>query len=56
MLHPVLHFGSVYLAAMGEMGNVYKLFVRWLEGRRPLREIWQEGVDWMHLAQDRDQR
>jgi len=20
-----------------------------------LREIWWEGVDWMHLAQDRDQ-
>jgi hypothetical protein len=21
-----------------------------------LREIWWEGVDWIHLAQDRDQR
>jgi hypothetical protein len=21
-----------------------------------LREIWWEGVDWMHVAQDRDQR
>jgi hypothetical protein len=25
------------------------------EFRKDLREIWWEGVDWMHLAQDRDQ-
>jgi hypothetical protein len=29
---------------------------RWEDNVRiDLREIWREGVDWMHLAQDRDQ-
>jgi hypothetical protein len=53
---------------MGEMGNEYITLVGQPEGkrlfRRPrhrwkdnvkkdLREIWWEGVDWMHAAQDR---
>jgi hypothetical protein len=29
---------------------------RWKDNiRRYLREIWWEGVDWIHLAQDMDQ-
>jgi hypothetical protein len=55
---------------MGEMRNVYKILVAKSEGKRPLgrtkrgwednirmhiREIGWEGVDWMHLAQDRYQ-
>jgi len=50
--------------------NTYKILVGKLEGRRPLerpvrrwedniimdlREIWWEGVDCIHVAQDRDQ-
>jgi hypothetical protein len=52
------------------MRNAYKILVRKLEEKRPVvrsRHIWQdnirtdlrkkgwEGVDWLHLAQDRDQ-
>jgi hypothetical protein len=54
---------------MGEMRNLYKILVGKPEDKRPLRrprhrwedirmylkEIGWEGVDWMHLAQDRDQ-
>jgi hypothetical protein len=55
---------------MREMRNVYNILVRESEGKRPLatprnicednirmnlREVGWEGVDWMHLAQDRDQ-
>jgi hypothetical protein len=55
---------------MGEMRNAYKILVRKPEGRRArgrprrrwednirmdLKEIGWEGVDWMHLAQYRDQ-
>jgi hypothetical protein len=56
---------------MGEMGNAYTGLVRIPEGRRSLRssryrweenktrrnlrEIRWEGVEWMHLAQDRHQ-
>jgi hypothetical protein len=55
---------------MGRMRNAYNTFVQKLEGKRPLerprrrrednnrmdlREIDWEDVDWMHLAQDRDQ-
>jgi hypothetical protein len=55
---------------MGEMGNAYKLLVRKPEGkgqltrhrhrwegniRMDLREIGWEVVDWIHLAQDKDQ-
>jgi hypothetical protein len=51
------------------MRNAYKILVRKPEGKRPLRrhrhrwecnirmdltEIGWEGVDWMHLAEDRD--
>jgi hypothetical protein len=50
------------------MRNAYRIFARKPEGKRPLgsskcrwkddirmglREIGREGVDWMHLAQDR---
>jgi hypothetical protein len=55
---------------MREMKNTYKILVRKREGKKPLgrprrtwednirmdlREIGLEGVDWIHLAQDRDQ-
>jgi hypothetical protein len=54
---------------MGEMRNAYNIFAGKPEGKRPLRkplhrweynirmdlrEIWREGVDWIHLAQDQD--
>jgi hypothetical protein len=54
---------------MGKMRYVYKMLVRKSEGRRLLgrpmhrweniirmdfRKIEWEGVDWFHLAQDRD--
>jgi hypothetical protein len=53
------------------MRNEYKIFVRKAEGKRPvgrprrrlednirkdLRETGWEGLDWMHLAQDKDQK
>jgi len=51
------------------MRNAYKIFVgkpewkrplgrprhRWEYVRMDLKEIGREGVDWMYLAQDRDQ-
>jgi hypothetical protein len=55
---------------MEEMRNAYNILVGNPEGKRPLgrparrrkdnirvdvREIGWEGVNWMHLAQDRDQ-
>jgi hypothetical protein len=55
---------------MGDMKNAHNILVGKSEGRRPLertrpryednirmyfRDIGWEGVDWMHLAQDRDQ-
>jgi hypothetical protein len=55
---------------MGEMRNVYNILVGKPERKRPLgrprcrwedhirmnlREIGWEGVEWMHLVQDRDQ-
>jgi hypothetical protein len=55
---------------MGEIRNAYKILVRKPEGKGPLgrprhrwqdntkmdlREIGWEGVDWMHLAQGRNQ-
>jgi hypothetical protein len=55
---------------MGEMRNVYSIFVgqpegkkrleiprsRWEDNMRmDLRETGWEGVDWMHMGQDRDQ-
>jgi hypothetical protein len=56
---------------MGVMRNTYSTLVRKSEEKRPfgtyrrrwednirldVREICWEGVHWMHLAQDRDQR
>jgi len=58
-----------HVARMGEMTNMYKIFIGKHEGTRPLgrprrrwkdsirmdlREIGCESVDWMHPAQDRD--
>jgi hypothetical protein len=55
---------------MGEKRNVYRILVGKPEGKRPLgrprrrwlhnikmdrREIGWDGVDWIHMAQDRDQ-
>jgi hypothetical protein len=52
------------------MGNTYKILVGKCEGKKPLgrprrrregtirmdlTEIGWEGMDWIHLAQDRDQ-
>jgi hypothetical protein len=57
------------VARMGEERKVYKVLVGTPEGKRPLgrprcrwedgvrmdlREIGLGGVDWVHLAQDRD--
>jgi len=59
-----------YVASMGQMRNAYKMLFEKPEGKRPLGRPWSrwednsrtdlrgtgwEGVDWMHLAQDRDQ-
>jgi len=58
------------VVCMGEMRNAYNILVIKPEGKRALgrrrcrwednmrldlREIWWEGVDWIHLDQDRDQ-
>jgi hypothetical protein len=55
---------------MAKMRNAYKILVGKPKGKRPLgrprcrwegntkmdlREIWLEGVYWIHLDQDRDQ-
>jgi hypothetical protein len=55
---------------MGKMRNAYKILVGKAEGKRHLgrptrswednirmnrRETGKEGVDWIHLAQDKDQ-
>jgi hypothetical protein len=58
-----------HVARMADMRNVYKILVRKPEGRRLLRrprckwedmrmiirEIGWENIDWIHLAQGRDQ-
>jgi hypothetical protein len=59
-----------HVARMGERRNAYRLLVGRPEGRRPrgkprrrwvdnikidLREIGWDGMDWIDLAQDRDQ-
>jgi hypothetical protein len=59
-----------HVACMGEMRNTYNILVWKPEGKRQLgkpwrrwednvrtdlREIGLEGVDWIHLAQNRDQ-
>jgi hypothetical protein len=59
-----------YVARMVELRNAYKTVVEKPEGKRPLsrpsnreednnilmdlREIGFEGVDWIHVVQDRD--
>jgi hypothetical protein len=58
------------VARMGETRNVYRILVEKPEGKRPLgrprrrwvdnikmnlREIGWDGVDWIELAQDKDQ-
>jgi hypothetical protein len=58
-----------HVASMGEGRNVYRVLVGKSKGRRPLerprrrwenklkldlREIGWGGVEWVHLAQDRD--
>jgi hypothetical protein len=58
------------VARMGEMKNAHKILGRKPEGKRPLgrprrrwednirmdrREVVWDGVDWVHLAQDREQ-
>jgi len=46
---------------MGEMRYAYKILVerprrRWEDNiKMDVREVGWEGVDWMHLDQDRDQ-
>jgi hypothetical protein len=55
---------------MGQKRNTYRILVEKPEGKRPLgrlrrtwvdnikmdlRKIGWDGVDWIHLAQDRDQ-
>jgi hypothetical protein len=59
-----------HVALMGEKRDAYRILVRKPEGKRPvgrprrrwvdnikmdLREIGWDGVDWIELAQDRDQ-
>jgi hypothetical protein len=56
-----------HVARMGEKRNTYRILVRKPEGKRPtdvggriifkvdLREIGWCGMDWIDLAQDRDQ-
>jgi hypothetical protein len=61
--------GVGHVARMGEGRNVYRVLVGKPEGKRPLvrprhrredgikmdfREIGFRGVEWIHLAQDRD--
>jgi hypothetical protein len=58
-----------HVACIGKIRNAYNILVGKLEGKRPhrrpqqrwkdvninLMETGQEGVEWMHLPQDRDQ-
>jgi hypothetical protein len=59
-----------HVARMGEKRNSYRILVRMPEGKRPLgiprrrwvdnikmdlREIGWDGIDWINLAQNRDQ-
>jgi hypothetical protein len=58
-----------HVMCMGKMRNAYKILVEKPDGNRPLgkpvckwednirndlRETGWEGVDWIHLAQDKD--
>jgi hypothetical protein len=54
-----------HVALMREKRNAYRILVGKLEGKRPLggldhikidlREIGWDGMNWINLAQDRDQ-
>jgi hypothetical protein len=59
-----------YVARMGENSNAYRILVGMPEGKRPLgrprhrwvdniimdlRQIGWDGLDWIDMAQDRDQ-
>jgi hypothetical protein len=59
-----------HVACIGKMRNAYKILVRKPEGKRPFRrprhrwednigmdlgEIGWEGLNWIHLTQDRGQ-
>jgi hypothetical protein len=61
---------GISVAGMGEKRNAYRILVGKPEGKRPLgrptrrwvdniemdlREIGWDGLDWMDMAQDRDQ-
>jgi hypothetical protein len=63
--------GAGYVARMGEKRNPYRILVGKPEGKRPLgrprrrwvdnikidlRDIGWDGMDWIDLTQDRDQR
>jgi hypothetical protein len=45
----------MHIARTGEVRNAHKIFVGKLEGEDIRMEIGQEGVDWMHMSQDRGQ-
>jgi hypothetical protein len=70
MIKPRMMRWAGHVARMGETNNAYWILVKKPEGKRPLgrlrrrwvdnikmdlREIGWDGVDWMELAQDRDQ-
>jgi hypothetical protein len=70
-LHQILGWWTRHVALVGEMRNTHKTLVGKPEGKRPLgrrrckwednirmdlKEIWWEGVEWVHLAQVRDRR
>jgi hypothetical protein len=47
-----------HVARMSEKRNVYRILVGNPEGKRPLgrpRRRWVDNMDWIDLAQDRDQ-
>jgi hypothetical protein len=44
-----------HVARMGEKRNSYRILVGKPEGKMDLREIGWDGMDWIDLAQDRDQ-
>jgi hypothetical protein len=62
--------GAQHIASMRQMQNAYRTLIGKLEGKRPfknldidgriileqiLKEIGNKFVDWIHLAQNRDQ-
>jgi hypothetical protein len=69
-MREILKILSSKLYKMGEKSNVYRIFVGKPEGKRPLgrtrrrlvgnvktnlKEIGWDGMDWIDLAQNRDQ-